>query len=137
MTREGVPLPLGESPAPRSSRLRFRFDQAWVPRLGEDAAARLARLGLLAALLGPVVIVLSVLASLGLTSGHPTAALLAVAAVVAVLALCMGWIRLSVAFAVAVSTHSGVEIGWRELPRFRPSLFDRWAAERGLPSPPR
>jgi len=121
----------------RSSRLRLRFDQAWVPRLGPEAADRLARLALLAVLLGPVVIVLSVLASLGISSGRPTDLAVGVAAILAVLGLCFGWIRLSVDFAAAVSTHFGVPIGWRELPRFRPSLFDEWAAARGLRRAPR
>ena len=119
----------------RSSRLRVRFDQAWVPRLGPDAAGRLARLALLAVLLGPVVIVLSVTASLGISSGRPTDLAVGGAALLGVLGLCFGWIRLSADFAAAVSTHFGVQIGWRELPRFRPSLFDEWATARGLRRP--
>jgi hypothetical protein len=125
-------MTLEDSLARRSSRVRLRFDQAWVPRLGPEAAARLARLALLALLLGPVVIVLSVLAGLGISAGRPTDLALGVAAVLAVLGLCCGWIRLSSDFAAAVSTHFGEEIGWRELPRFRPSLFDEWATARGL-----
>ena len=122
-----------ETPSDRSpSRLRSGFDRAWVPRLGPEAASHLARLALLAVTLGPVVVVLSVVASLAVRTGHPADLALAAAALVAVLGLCLGWVRLSAHFAVAVSEHFGQEIGWRELPRFNPRLFDQWVEKRGL-----
>jgi hypothetical protein len=112
--------------------LRQRFDQAWQPRLGRQAAGQLRRLAGFALGLGPVVILLSVAGSLGLSSGRLSSILLGLAAVVAVIGLCVGWVRLSMAFAASVSRWFGEEISWRELPRFRPSLFDEWCPQRGL-----
>ena len=114
------------------SRLRRRFDQTWEPRIGPEASARLARLGLLALLLGPVVMALSVIASMGIGSGRPPMVVVGLGAVLAVVGLCVGWVRLSGDFAASVSRYFGEDIGWRELPRFRASLFDQWVCKRGL-----
>ncbi|HVA42031.1 MAG TPA: hypothetical protein VNF50_00945 [Acidimicrobiales bacterium] len=112
------------------------FDQAWAPRLGSDAAAQLRRLAICAAALGPVVIGLSVAAGLGVRSGSGLAVALAILCVLIVAGLCVGWVRLSIGFARTVSEWFGQELGWRELPRFRPSLFDHWCQQRGLQIPP-
>ena len=123
-TRPARPGPL--------ARVRRGFNSMWVPRLGREAAGRLGRMALLALVLGPVVIVLSVIGGLGISSGRSGAVLIGVAAVAAVVTLCLGWIRLSVDFAASVSRHFGQEIRWRELPRFNPVLFDQWVDRRGL-----
>ena len=79
---------------------------------------------------------LSIAASLGVRSGSRIGLVLAVLSVLAVVGLCGGWVRLSMGFAQTLSVWFGQELSWRELPRFRPSLFDHWCQEGGLRIPP-
>ena len=108
------------------------FDEIWVPRIGQKAAAELRRNGYLTLVVGPVLLALAILCSFAFGQGTSLGTSLGVLALLMALTLCVVWIRSRLRFAKALSDWFGRKISIQGLPRMTASQFDAWCQRRRL-----
>ncbi len=112
-----------------------KFSETWVPRIGEQAAARLQRSDSLIL----VIIPMSFLCGFALDALTGLGAMFTLVFWIAALALSVllfgGWLRSRILLAREISAWFGRKLSWYQLPKLRPSSFDRWCRRLGLQTP--
>jgi hypothetical protein len=109
-----------------------KFEETWVPRIGEEATERLRRSAnyYLAAI--PLMFCFAIASSFLVSSSNDSEFAVGVVAVILTTALFLLGIRRRIELAAAVSEWFGVKIGWWEMPRMRTQQFDAWSQRRGF-----
>ncbi len=111
------------------------FNETWVPRIGEQAAARLRRNDSLILVIIPMCFVcgfaldalngLSALFTLVFWIGALTFSVL----------LFGRWLWSRIMLAREISAWFERKLSWHQLPKLRPTSFDRWCRRLGLQAP--
>ncbi|MGO9977217.1 MAG: hypothetical protein ACLP01_31315 [Solirubrobacteraceae bacterium] len=111
------------------------FNETWMPRIGEQAAARLRRNDSLILVIIPMCFVcgfaldaligLSALFTLVFWIGALTVSVL----------LFGRWLWSRIMLAREISAWFDRKLSWHQLPKLRPSSFDRWCGRLGLQAP--
>lgn len=109
-----------------------KFEESWVPRIGEEATERLRRSANYYLATIPLMFVLAIASSFLLGSGKDSEIAVGVVALTLTAALFLFGIQTRIELAAAVSEWFGVKVAWWEMPRMRTQQFDAWSQRRGL-----
>jgi hypothetical protein len=111
-----------------------KFDEIWLPRIGEAATSELHRNGLLTIILGPLVIILIVISSVGFGSKDSTGEIVGAISLVLVVTFCAGWFQSRSKLTKRLSEKFETKIKWYEVPRMNARQFDDWCLRRNFKS---
>lgn len=117
---------------PRVSATESQFEQIWVPRIGDAAAAQLRRSSYLGLVALPVVFGLAIACSFAFGSATAGGIVLGAAMASLAVGLFWAWIRSRSRVAGLMSERFGVHLGFNDLPKMRAASFDAWQRKRGL-----
>ncbi len=106
------------------------FNQIWVPRIGEPAAAQLRRGGDLILAVMPMLLVCGLVLG-ALVNATFTLIFWGVAVLISIIVFGI-WLRGRMALARKLSAHFGRRLRWYQLPRWKPASFERWCDRLGL-----
>jgi len=110
------------------------FQDAWVPRIGEEATAELRRFRKICGF-GMVTPVFAIAAGILFAGNSSLDDLLAVLCSAVVICYLVKFINGGKRLAAALSRRFGVRIKWGQLPAMNPKRFDSWSEKRGLQVP--
>jgi hypothetical protein len=111
------------------------FNQIWVPRIGEQAAAQLRRSGNLMLAVLPMIFACGF--ALGALDGLSATSTLVfwIAGALVSIATFGVWLHGRIVLARELSRWFGRRLSWFQLPRLRPGSFDAWCRRLGLQAP--
>jgi len=109
-----------------------RFDEIWLPRIGERATAELRRSVPIGIVTGLTALVMAFACSFAFGSGTTVGVLLGCGEVAVGVAAFVWLIRSRMRLAEAISEWFGVKIRSGELPNMRTKQFDAWRQRRNL-----
>jgi len=107
-----------------------RFDEIWVPQIGEPATAALRRNAYLTLITIPSLLVLAFACSFAFASHNPPAIVAGVLCAAVGVGAFWIWIRSRRQVAAEISEWFGVRVSWHEMPRMRAKQFDAWCEQR-------
>jgi hypothetical protein len=112
-----------------------RFDEIWLPRIGERATAELRRSVPIGMVMVLTVLAMGIACGFAFGRGTPGGVLLGCVEVMIGIVAFAVLIRSRMRLAEAISQWFGIKIGSRELPNMRTKQFDAWCQRRNLRSP--
>lgn len=109
-----------------------KFDEIWVPRIGEKATIELRRNGLFTIGLGPLIVLCVVTSSVSFSKGDALGTIVGVVSVLLAVLICAVWLQSRLKFTNQLSVRFQTKIKWYEVPRMTAQQFDEWCERRNF-----